>query len=263
MSETFKVTPRHSVTRLRRTRCVHQKTSGANDSQAVRWSKTRPPVSNCRREVPYCFICMTVLRSARVEHMGATEAPGLVTRTRKHHINPINHSTIAINLHVVQSATATLRTTHVTTCAELLPRRHPRASDGQDALTFCPTERAISDRRQMDATTFSRQTRSLRLLFGTAVGRSELLHQNFLETRKLEAPGRRTTDRAPSTCGWTSSQAAMTELHQTPPAASPLSPRELSTCHERTAWSNSPHASPKTDPSPGGSSHEGGSTSGG
>ena len=65
------------------------------------------------------------------------------TRTRKHHINPINHtkSTIAINLHVVQSATATLRATHETTCAELLSRRYPRASDRQDALTFCPTER--------------------------------------------------------------------------------------------------------------------------
>ena len=131
----------------------------------------------------------------------------------------------------------------MTTCAELLPRRYPRASDGQDALAFCPTERAISDRRQMDATTFSRQTRSLRLLFGSAVGRSELLQQNFLETSKLEARTKKKrqsaehlrldflpdrNDRTPP---------------QTPPAASPLSPLELSTGHERTAWSNSPHSS--------------------
>ena len=34
VSETSKVRPRHRVTRLRRTRCVHQKTWGANDSQA-------------------------------------------------------------------------------------------------------------------------------------------------------------------------------------------------------------------------------------
>ena len=51
------------------------------------------------------------------------------TRIRQHHINQINHTkpTIAINLHTVQSATATLRTTHVTTCAEqlFLPRRIP------------------------------------------------------------------------------------------------------------------------------------------
>ena len=39
-----------------------------------------------------------------------------------------------INLHTVQLATATLRTTHVTTCVELLPRRYSRASDGQDSL---------------------------------------------------------------------------------------------------------------------------------
>ena len=79
VSETSKVRPRHRVTRLRRTRCVHQKTWGANASQSVRWSKTRPPVSNCKRKVPYCFIYMTVLRSARVKHTGATEAPELLT----------------------------------------------------------------------------------------------------------------------------------------------------------------------------------------
>ena len=53
VSETSKVTPRHWVTRFRRTRGVHQKTWGANDSQSVRWSKTGPPVSNCKREVQH------------------------------------------------------------------------------------------------------------------------------------------------------------------------------------------------------------------
>ena len=79
-------------------------------------------------------------RSSRTAHQRNQRG----TRTRKHHINTINHTkpTIAINLHTVQSATATLRTTHVTTRAELL------------------TQRAISDRRQRDATTSSRQTRS-------------------------------------------------------------------------------------------------------
>ena len=202
MSKISKVTPRHKVTRLRRTRCVHQKSWIANDSQSVRWRKTRPPVSNCKREVQRCLIHMMVPRSARVKHVKANEAPELLNgelsegrETRQHHINPLNHtkSTTVINLHMVQSATATPRTTHVTTCAELLPRRYPRASDGQDALTFCRTEGAISDRRQMDAATFCRQTKSLRLLFGSNVGRSELLHQAFLETLKLEAPRRRTT----------------------------------------------------------------------
>ena len=51
------------------------------------------------------------------------------TRIRQHHINQINHTkpTTAINLHMVQPATATLRTTHVPTCAEQLfqPRRIP------------------------------------------------------------------------------------------------------------------------------------------
>ena len=73
---------------------------------------------------------MTVLRSANVKHTGATEAPELLTgeisegqELESTTSNPINHtkSTIAINLHVVQSATAT----HVTTCAELLPRDIP------------------------------------------------------------------------------------------------------------------------------------------
>ena len=60
VSEISKVRPRHRVTRLRRTRCVHQKKWSANDSQSVRRRKTRPPVSNCKREVPYCFVYMTV-----------------------------------------------------------------------------------------------------------------------------------------------------------------------------------------------------------
>ena len=121
--------------------------------------------------------------------MGATEAPELLNSKAPHQSNQpheIDHSNQSARGPTCDGNSSHCSTTHVTTCAELLPRRYPRASDGQDALTFCPTKRAISDRRQKDATTFSRQTRSLRLLFGSAVGRSELLHPNFLETRKLE-----------------------------------------------------------------------------
>ena len=107
----------------------------------------------------------------------------------------------------------------------------------------------------MDATTFSHQTRSLRLLFGSAVGRSELLHLNFLETRKLED---RTMNKRQS-----AEHLRLDFLPDRPrlPCRHSNFPRITSgrlgpIRHTRPCSSA---ASPKTDPSPGGSSPEVGS----
>ena len=118
------------------------------------------------------------------------------TRIRQHHINQINHETD----HSDQSAHGPIsdgNSSHDAcdnVCrATVSVSSNPRASAGQDALTFCPSGQSLTVGK-MDAATPSRQIRSLRLLFGSAVGRSELLHQTLLETLKRGARRRRTTE---------------------------------------------------------------------
>ena len=146
MSKISKVTPRHKVTRLRRTRCVHQKSWSAKRF-TVQYAGARRDLQcpTAKRMCKRCLIHMMVRECQSEKHVKRTKLPTAQRRTqrgtrldRPH--NPLNHakSTTRDQLHMVQSATATPRTTHVTTCAELLPRLYPRASDGQDALTFCP-----------------------------------------------------------------------------------------------------------------------------
>ena len=135
-----------------------------------------------------------------------------------------------INLHMVQLATATLRTTHVTTCVELLPRRYSRWSG-----------------EKMDGVTSFLQIKSLGLFFGRCGWSVRTAAPDLLGN--AQAWSSRTKNNRQS--------AEHLRLHflqdhkdqrfpapQTPRAAIFLLPRDLSTTgHERRASASSPHSS--------------------